>query len=418
MKKPEGVALQTTSIARVGFRLVRDRYELSTPQELDVFTSLYEPEPKLKPSVDEEHIPWHRAMGEVMESAMYQGMHTETMLDEELSGVAVRPVMNELQPLVERFRELERRRRELQESLDVEEHASLERQERLVSAEATQVVARAVSEAREAMETIIALRSMGYGNEAGSFVALHYRDLPKIKELVKRTHDLFGRFRELFATARAGMPRRAVMVRGVTLGDDIHRATSSELALLGDKDTEDLFYQKWAEKRLLVRDISRPTEKRRGDVVVLVDESGSMSGEAVLIAKAYAFALRLQLKQESRNCHIISFSAREDDMVEVPDNASAERVVQWLGRYIAGGTDFQKPLERAMQINRDILMITDGEAPVDPSFRQDFLEWKRRTGNRLFLIRIGRSPSLSDIADKVVLSEDAVRLWQWLTNPS
>jgi len=418
MQKPEGIALQTTSIARVGFRLVQDRYELSTPEELDVFTSLYEPEPKLKPSVDEEHVPWHRAMGEVMQSAMYQDMHTETMLDEELSGVAVRPFMNELQPLVKRFREIEQRRLELQESLDVEEHARLERQERLALAEATQIVARAVSEAKEAMDTIIALRSMGYGNGAGSFIALHYKDLPKIRELVKRTYEHFGRFREMFATARAGTPKRAVMVRGVTLGDEIHRATSSELALLGDKDTEDLFYQKWAEKRLLMRDMSRPPEKRRGDVVVLVDESGSMSGEPVLIAKAYVFALRAQLRQENRKCRIISFSDREEDMVDLPDDATAEQVVEWLGRYIAGGTDFEKPLERAMQINRDILMITDAEAVVSDKFRFEFMEWKRRTGNRLFLIRMGHSLSLNDIADKVLLSEDATRLWQWLTNPS
>jgi uncharacterized protein with von Willebrand factor type A (vWA) domain len=411
MKKPEGIALETTSIARVGFRLVQDRYELSTPEELDVFTSLYEPEPKLKPSVDEEHIPWHRAMGEVMESAMYQGMHTETMLDEELSGVAVRPFMNELQPLVERFRELERRRRELQESLDVEEHARLEREERLVSAEVTQIVARAVSEARDAMDTVIALRSMGYGNEAGRFVSLHYKDLPKIRELVKRTHAQFGRFRELFAAARAGTPRRAAMVRGVTLGDEIHRATSSELALLGDKDTENLFYQKWAEKRLMVRDINRPQEKRRGDVVVLVDESGSMSGEPVIIAKAYVFALRAQLRQENRKCRIISFSYREEDMVELPDDATAEQVVQWLGRFIDGGTDFEAPLRRAMQSNRDILMITDGEARVSDEFRSEFVEWKRRTGNRFFLIHIGSNPTLHPLADEVILSTDAASLW-------
>jgi uncharacterized protein with von Willebrand factor type A (vWA) domain len=411
MKKPEGIALETTPIARVGFRLVQDRYELGTPQELDVFTSLYEPEPKLKPSVDEEHVPWHRAMGEVMESAMYQGMHAETMLDEELSGVAVRPFMNELQPLVERFRELEQRRRELQESLDVEEHARLERQERLVLAEATQIVARAVSEARDAMETIITLRSMGYGNEAGRFVALHYKELPKIKELVKRTHEQFGRFRELFVTARTGMPKRAAMVRGVTLGDEIHRAISSELALLADKDTEELFFKKWTERQLLVRDLSIPPEKRRGDVVVLVDESGSMIGEPVIIAKAYVFALRAQLRQENRKCRIISFSYREEDMVELPDDAKAEQVVEWLGRFINGGTDFEAPLRKAMKFNRDILMITDGEAEVSDEFRSEFIEWKRRTGNRFFLIHIGSTPALHPMADEVILSTDAASLW-------
>jgi uncharacterized protein with von Willebrand factor type A (vWA) domain len=298
--------------------------------------------------------------------------------------------------------------------MDVEEHARLERQERLVSAEATQIVARAVSEAKEAMDTIIALRSMGYGNEAGRFVTLHYKELPKIKELVKRTHKHFGRFCELFATARAGTPKRAVMVRGVTVGDKIHRATSSELALLGDKDTEDLFYRKWAEKRLLIRDISRPPDRRRGDVVVLIDESGSMLGEAVLIAKSYAFALRSQLKQENRRCHIISFSYYPNEMVEVPEDATAEQVIQWLGRAIGGGTEFTHPIKRAMEFNRDILMITDGEADVGAEFAKHFMEWKRRTGNRFFLVHIGRSPTLHPLADEVLLSDDAQSLWRHL----
>ena len=414
MERLDGIAVETTPVARVGFRLVQEQYGLSSPQELDVFTSLYEPDPILQQSVDEEHIPWHRAVGEMMGSAVYQSVHTSTVLDEELAGVGVRPIMDELQSLEEKFRKLEQQRREAQESLDIEQHARLEQLERLTRAEATQAVARAVSQAREAMETVMALRAMGYGTEAGRYLSLNYHEIPRIVDLVKRTYRHFGRFREMFATARAGVPRRAVTVRGVTVGDELHRATSSQLGLLADSDTEPLFYQRWLEKRLLIRDVNRPPEKRRGDVVVLVDESGSMEGEAILIAKAYVFALRAQLKQENRKCHIVSFSYRAEDMVELPDDATAEQVIEWLGRMIGGGTDFMKPLEYAKQFHRDILMITDGDAEVDEEFQREFIRWKRETGNRLFLIHIGTSPTLNDLADSVLVSEDAYGLWAQL----
>ena len=412
-RRLNGIAVNITPVARLGFGLVRDQYDLDRSEELDLFTTLYEPNPQLVDPV-EGHMAWYRAVQEVLGSALYENLHRTTILDEELSGVAVRPIMEELEPLVERYRDLEEQKREAELDQDEIRLEQIEKQERLLNAQAVQTVASAIQKAEDSVETVVVLRSMGCGDGAGRYVSLSYPDLPRISDLVRRTHHLFGRFRELFASVRANLPRRAVMVRGVTIGDELNRVIGSELSLLSDPETESLFDLKWVEKRLLIRDISRPPDRRRGDVVVLIDESGSMLGEAVLIAKSYAFALRSQLKQENRRCHIISFSYYPNEMVEVPEDATADQVIQWLGRAIGGGTEFTHPIKRAMEFNRDILMITDGEADVGAEFAKHFMEWKRRTGNRFFLVHVGRSPTLHPLADEVLLSDDAQSLWRHL----
>lgn len=408
----DGIAVEITPTAKLGFGLVADEFRLEPREEcMDLFTVLYEPEPRLRtsfpPGIDETFArSWHTAMHDLLETAQYQGFHESTVLDHELSGVAVKPLLEEMKQLQRRYHDMLMARRERQLS-DAELAA---RQEQLYG-ESLRHVIRGLGRAQNAVEMVQQLRLIGYGDGAGEFVALQIdrSHFDAMAELVRKVSQMYGRFREAFRTVSVNSTRRALLVKGVTSGKELRRAIPSQLSWLSDPDMEQLFLLKWLEGRLLVRELSTPPRQERGDVVVCVDESGSMAGEKVQIAKAYAFALRSHLQEQGRRCHILSFSHREEHIQEIPDDAPPQSVLEWLNSFIAGGTAFEPPLERAMQLcddRSDILIITDGQAPLEASFQRRFLEWKQRTGARLFLLHLERQSALRDIADHVLQIDD------------
>lgn len=416
-----GIAVNVTPTARLGFELVKEPFHLENESgAADVFTTLYEPEPELlhQPprGVDDIYYrAWRDALHELLQSAQYQQFHESTVLDHELSGVCVKPVLDELKPLVDRFYEFHREQQHLQDDPGAEQQ--LERMQLELYAESLRAVSRAIRRAEEAGEAVKALRYIGYGNEAGKFISLsvQHRTIDAVSKLVKRVAHLYGRFLQSMIESSVNTPRKAVMVRGVKLGKCLHHALPSQLAWLSDPDMEAMFMLKWLEGRLLVRDLTTPPQSRRGDVVVCVDESASMQGENAILAKAYAFALREYLRSENRRCHIISFSHYDEDVRELADDADAQEALDWLQSFIGGGTDFHRPLKRAMQLSTersDILIITDGQANLASDFKNRFQQWKLRTGSRLFMVHLHNESPLRDIADHIVELDEVLSVLQ------
>jgi uncharacterized protein with von Willebrand factor type A (vWA) domain len=77
-----------------------------------------------------------------------------------------------------------------------------------------------------------------------------------------------------------------------------------------------------------------------------------------------------------------------------------------------GGTDFQKPLDAALECLResrfkkgDIIFITDGECRVEPEWAERFREEKARLGFSLFSILIDMGPAslgtLKEFSDRI-----------------
>lgn len=427
-----GIAVDVTPTARLGFELVKGPYHLENePGAADMFTTLYEPEPALlqqaPTGVDEIYYrAWHDAIDQLLQSAQYQQFHENTVLDHELSGVCVKPMLEELSPLVDRYHEMHRKQRELdrqrQQLGDTSEQV-MQMQQQLEAmrfelySEGLRVVTRAMQKADQAGELIRNLRAIGYGNEAGRFVklAIDRQTIDALAQLVKRVAELYGRFMQSMTESAIRSPRKSVMVKGVTLGKSLQRALPSQLAWLSDPDTESLFLLKWLEGRLLVRDLSSPDRRNRGDIVVCVDESASMHGEKAIIAKAYALALREHMHREGRRCHIISFSHRDEDVRELPNDATAEQALDWLQSFIGGGTDFHRPLARALELSTDrsdILIITDGQGELDERFRRSFVEWKQSTGSRLFMVHLERESPLREIADRILELDEVIAALQ------
>jgi uncharacterized protein with von Willebrand factor type A (vWA) domain len=89
------------------------------------------------------------------------------------------------------------------------------------------------------------------------------------------------------------------------------------------------------------------------------------------------------------------------------------KTIMDLAEYFpGGGTDFQKPLDAALDCLRqsrfkkgDIIFITDGECQVDPEWAEAFREQKEKLGFSLFSILIDMGPAslgtLKEFSDRI-----------------
>ncbi len=203
-------------------------------------------------------------------------------------------------------------------------------------------------------------------------------------------------------------------IRGLHFSDDLARVVPSELALLADEDVADLFYLRFAEKRLLsfelderaVFESQRPVTRlvpdvdasRRGPVVVLVDTSGSMHGEPELAAKAAVLAVLRVALREQRPCHVVTFSSGNDlmehDLTDL--GANLGRLLEFLSGSFHGGTDPAPALQRAVATIRsrkmrqaDVLMVTDGLFSMPQAWLGKLAGWKKELGFRIHTLVVG-----------------------------
>ena len=164
-------------------------------------------------------------------------------------------------------------------------------------------------------------------------------------------------------------------VAGVRLSGQVTEALPSELALLGDPTTEDLFYQRWLERRLVSLELvgggtgGSGGENERGPIIACVDTSGSMSGPPEAAAKALILALCRRVLPQGRTVHLMAFGGPGEitDVRLRYGRQGLEAVLKFLALRFEGGTDFDSPLNHALDLleetelrKADILVVTDG----------------------------------------------------------
>jgi len=247
------------------------------------------------------------------------------------------------------------------------------------------------------------------------------RDLPELDRLA----EILGRSRVATEQRTSTRVVRKVSFRpvglgksevtGVNFGDDLTSLLPSEVALLADPDTEDLFYAKLAHKELLQLDYRRErvvehTQQRlvpiseevvvpRGPVIVCVDTSGSMLGKPEQIAKAMAFALARRLLTDRRDLHIIAFSTAVRSLTLRATAIDLPALCEFLGRGFHGGTDLRPALAGALTMletesfeNADVLVISDFKIPKIADRFIDQIKRQQRCGTLFGSLTVARSP--------------------------
>ncbi len=152
------------------------------------------------------------------------------------------------------------------------------------------------------------------------------------------------------------------------------------------------FYRRFLDQELIQYSLRGVEEKGKGPMIVCLDGSSSMSGDKEIWSKAVALTLMEIARKQRRLFRSICFSSAETPL-QVLDMNPRDRyevetkAVMDLAEYFpGGGTDFQTPLDAALECLResrfkkgDIIFITDGECQVDPRMGRTFSRRKRKT---------------------------------------
>lgn len=211
-------------------------------------------------------------------------------------------------------------------------------------------------------------------------------------------------------------------VHGTHRSDDLMRLLPSELLNLEDETLENLFYARLLEKNLQTYELrgvtfidgeeSETRKKRTGPVVACLDTSSSMSGPPLLKAKALLLAIANILKQEDRSLHVLLFgSAGQIREFSMDGENDAVGLLQFLRQGFGGGTDFETPLRRAMDIiteqenyeKADVLMITDGGCSLSENFTQTLIHQKASLDCQIYTVLCAGGRCNDRFSDEVVV---------------
>jgi len=178
------------------------------------------------------------------------------------------------------------------------------------------------------------------------------------------------------------------VVSGLEKGGDLNRIHPSEYNDIVDKHLKKLFWLRYLDEEMDQFRMTGNRKLNRGSIICCVDNSGSMSArwnpgkDPFSWAMAVAVALAQVALKQNRNFVYIPFAHGCGTPIEIKVNDSPkvkfDRIFQMATTFMDGGTDFQKPLEKAIQFvekgypDADIVFITDGAARLTPEFVKKF----------------------------------------------
>jgi len=204
----------------------------------------------------------------------------------------------------------------------------------------------------------------------------------------------------------------------VERGNSLNRLLPHELMTLHHRVLRKDFHRRLLDQELLQYSLRGIEEKGKGPMVVCLDGSSSMAGEKEIWSKAVTLTLLEIARRQRRLFRSICFSS-EDTPLQVLDlnpkeryGVEMERVMDLAEYFPGGGTDFEKPLDAALECLKksrykegDIVFITDGECQVSGDWAESFCKEKERLGFSLFSILIDVGPSslgtLKEFSDRI-----------------
>lgn len=227
--------------------------------------------------------------------------------------------------------------------------------------------------------------------------------LRSIPESLKKLALLIGRAGEDVTETRGRFSVASKSdIEGITVGNNLSALLPSELVLLSEKATQDVFFMNFAEKRLQVfasaSQASRPDKHKDGPVIICVDESSSMSGEPLQVAIQLAYAVTIIAKRRHREALIVAYS-NSHKMMRV-DSLGKDRseLLEFLSNVSMGGNNENAMFEWLFQDimpgekkfdTADILCISDfGWVAIDDSVKR-LIDEQKSSGMKFYGLNIG-----------------------------
>ncbi|HTQ24958.1 MAG TPA: VWA domain-containing protein [Candidatus Binataceae bacterium] len=237
----------------------------------------------------------------------------------------------------------------------------------------------------------------------------------KLGELAR----LVGRFKQdARALRRKTMERGAAEAYDIERGAELGRMIPAELLAMHHPALKRDFGRRLLEGELLQYRLRDEEQKGKGPMVVCIDVSSSMEGDKELWAKAVSLTLMDIARRQRRLFRVVLFSSGPGSL-KVLDLNRERRYQPELGKVMelaeyfpGGGTDFQQPLDAAMELvehkrlrRADIVIITDGESQVAPEWLAGLRRRKEELQFSIFavLVDVGSSElsTLAQMSDRV-----------------
>ena len=235
--------------------------------------------------------------------------------------------------------------------------------------------------AQKAEDTAAAIMAWGYGPDSND-----PKKMDADRKLVERVSQsaaltkiarYLGRLKELINGKRKnGYTYGRGEKYSLELGGDINRALGSEFAALAMPETLPLFLRKLQRKGLKQYQRREPISKGSGDIICMLDESGSAE-EAAPWCKAVALALLDIAIQGNRRFAIIHFAGVGHFQTDLflPGQYDREDVLRAAETFLNGNTDYATPLQEALLLmeqegfeNADMVFVTDGACALPEGF--------------------------------------------------
>lgn len=237
----------------------------------------------------------------------------------------------------------------------------------------------------------------------------------KLKKLVR----MVGRMKfHALAIRKRVFERTNEELLAIEQGSALDHLLPHELLTLHHPVLHKDFQRRLLDQQLLQYSLRGIEEKGKGPMVVCLDGSSSMAGEKELWSKAVTLTLLEIARRQRRPFHSICFSSGTTPLQTLDLNTQnrygidADRVMDLAEYFPGGGTDFEKPLDAALECLQksrykkgDIVFITDGECQVSAEWSEHFREAKKKLAFSLFSILIDVGPSslgtVKEFSDRV-----------------
>lgn len=242
------------------------------------------------------------------------------------------------------------------------------------------------------------LVTMGKGSGTGNGESINMMEVQKLQKSsrlnIKKILELTGHFQATFKHKMRTQSKSIESIVGTTIGNELPNLVQSEMALMVDDDFRSLKELEFVQRNLFQYKFKGKSASTEGNIIVCVDESGSMNcDDNILTAKAFACGLYEQAKAENREMNIISFDDVADEPVTIK---SPKDLLKWCGKFKNGGTTFDKPLAKAMEIleknptfeKADIIFITDGEDHVSPTIKDKLNEMRKTKNIKIITLKL------------------------------
>lgn len=166
---------------------------------------------------------------------------------------------------------------------------------------------------------------------------------PAIVELAKRIGRRGGIVQEYvgrFQTASRSD------ICGVTIGNNLNSLLPTELAMLGNRATENIFYHRYVQNRLQLFSSASSSVKgkkdKAGPIYICVDTSGSMTGAPEAAAKTLALAIAIVAQRDKRPICMINYSHNLSFFILTNLSHQRQKFLSFLSHSYSGGNDENK----------------------------------------------------------------------------